>query len=528
MCCGSVSVHAQLKVGYTPQWGLSYINYNGNALLDISSRQGSPITLEAFCYSNRAGRVMQEWSHVSATHWDEQQKLYTVDCKWGSLLCRYLQKADTLLFTITFINKTKTDTFYGLSFCPVGFSFDQRPLNFQPLYPYYNNNRIAPTLIYANLGAYKVLLESTDLNDHTYLGFREEANSTGKRYAVWSGNWLFNGMTDFDPASTLRVAPGKSYTYSFAMKFLAGNTALKKSSAAAIKRFTDVHPSMIKWEDRRPVGMVFLSSYNQAAANKSNPRRWVIADKGIDNTAAGKLDFKKKLLDFADASIAILQQTHAQGMITWDLEGQQYPHPLSYIGSPDLLPVLAPEMNEVADAWFQRFSAKGLKTGVCIRPDSIIFYKEKNWIDHVAVKDPAATMIRKIAYARKRWGCSIFYVDSNIGEDGQPMKPEVFMAVRKKFPDVLLIPEHKTLLYYACTAPYGDFKLREYKVSDDVKQLYPGAFMSLVVPEGFPSGSTPEQQKKMLKAAADEKNILLFRCWYHDEPVNSMIEALYR
>lgn len=523
----SMAVCAQLKVSYTEKYGLSFLSYNGNTLLDVNSQKGSPLTLEAFTYSNTAKQVLTEWSYVGATHWDAQQQVYSVDSKWGTLFCKYKQQADTLFFSITFLNRSQTDTFYGVSFCPLTISLDKRPSNFQPLFPYYNNNRVTPTLVTARLDNYKILLESNDVHDHTYLGFREENNSAGKRYAVWSGNWPFNGMTNFDTRSELRLAPGKSVTYGFAMKFLQNDVSLKTSSAAIISRFTGSNPSVIKWKDRRPVGMLFLASYNEAVSNANNPRRWVMTNNKVDNTPEGKAAFRKQVFDFADTSIRILQQTHAQGMITWDIEGQQYPHPLSYIGSPDLLNMVAPEMNEVADAYFQRFKEKGLKTGICIRPDSIVFNKDRNWIDHVAVKDPAATLIRKIAYARKRWGCTIFYIDSNVGADGQPMDPHVFMAVNRQFPDVLLVPEHSLPLYFAYTAPYGEFRRAEYKVNNDVKALYPDAFMCLVVPEGFPAGSTPAQQQAILKEGAAAGNIFLFRCWFHDEPVNSLIKQNY-
>ena len=32
------------------------------------------------------------------------------------------------------------------------------------------------------------------------------------------------------------------------------------------------------------------------------------------------------------------------GLILWSMEGQQYPQTISYIGAPDMLPILAPEM----------------------------------------------------------------------------------------------------------------------------------------------------------------------------------------
>ena len=38
-----------------------------------------------------------------------------------------------------------------------------------------------------------------------------------------------------------------------------------------------------------------------------------------------------------------------QGLTVWSLEGQEYPQDISYIGAPDMLSTLAPEMDAIAD-----------------------------------------------------------------------------------------------------------------------------------------------------------------------------------
>ena len=50
---------------------------------------------------------------------------------------------------------------------------------------------------------------------------------------------------------------------------------------------------------------------------------------------------------------------NAQGMITWDIEGQEYPHATSYIGDPRKVSLLAPEMEPMADAYFAKFRRGG-------------------------------------------------------------------------------------------------------------------------------------------------------------------------
>ena len=45
------------------------------------------------------------------------------------------------------------------------------------------------------------------------------------------------------------------------------------------------------------------------------------------------------------SSIRVLRAANAQGMVTWDVEGQQYPD-ATYYGKPHVLPQLAPEMED--------------------------------------------------------------------------------------------------------------------------------------------------------------------------------------
>src|SRR5437762_12013059 len=57
----------------------------------------------------------------------------------------------------------------------------------------------------------------------------------------------------------------------------------------------------------------------------------------------GKAAFRAALLKLADNSVQVLKDTGAQGMITWDPEGEEFPC-ACYYGDPRLVPILAPEM----------------------------------------------------------------------------------------------------------------------------------------------------------------------------------------
>ena len=57
----------------------------------------------------------------------------------------------------------------------------------------------------------------------------------------------------------------------------------------------------------------------------------------------GKAAFRAALLKLADNSVEFLKETGAQGMITWDPEGEEFIG-ACYYGDPLLVPMLAPEM----------------------------------------------------------------------------------------------------------------------------------------------------------------------------------------
>ena len=90
----------------------------------------------------------------------------------------------------------------------------------------------------------------------------------------------------------------------------------------------------------------------------------------------GKAAFRAALLKLADNSLQVLKDTGAQGMITWDPEGEEFLGDC-YYGDPRLVPTLAPEMEfkndgdkSAIDEYFEKFRAAGLKVGVCIRPQA--------------------------------------------------------------------------------------------------------------------------------------------------------------
>ena len=270
------------------------------------------------------------------------------------------------------------------------------------------------------------------------------------------------------------------------------------------------------WVDRRPIGALFLASDFHVSA--VNPRGW-FNNRGLNILGdEGAARFRRGLLGYADRSIAILKRTGAQGMIVWDLEGEQYPHKTTYIGDPRLLPRLTPEMEPLADEFFDKFRRAGFAVGMTIRPQQLSIDAQGN-AKQEDVGDYERLLLNKIDYARHRWGATLFYIDSN----GGPLWPmEVFhlQHIAHMRPQILLIPEHHDPFYYGFSAPYGSMQRGASPTSGFIRRLYPRAFQVLAFAD---SNASPAELERAYRGG----DILLFPAWY-ENPSSQLIERRVR
>src|SRR5262249_13218000 len=129
-------------------------------------------------------------------------------------------------------------------------------------------------------------------------------------------------------------------------------------------------PRVLKWDDRRSIGMLVLASPDPKHHSATNPRGWLSDPKLDAISPRGKPIFRQLVLGWAARSVAECKGRGAQGVIVWDVEGEEF-QPLVFVGDPRMLPQLAPEFDELADEVFQMFTDAALKTGICIRPSRI-------------------------------------------------------------------------------------------------------------------------------------------------------------
>jgi hypothetical protein len=272
----------------------------------------------------------------------------------------------------------------------------------------------------------------------------------------------------------------------------------------------------LDWRDRRPIASLFLPG---DGAKQSF-------------SAEGLAELRSRLMSYADRSVALLKEMNAQGIIVWNLEGDDFPHPdAAFVGDPTLLFRIDPQMDLVADEFFRRFSSQGFSVGILLRPQQIVFRPDGSFYQQEAFLDAMAifkTLDRKIRYAKNRWGCSLFYIDSNFGPLNLGLyDATIFKWLQKKYPDALLIPEHENEQYFAYTAPYYDLKGREKwpgtrSLSIEHTSVYPSAFSVINTADADLTTHRAE-----LVQAVKRGDILLFRGWWRS-PEFAAVSSIYR
>ena len=449
--------------------------------------------------------------------WDAKSQTLIYKYGWGNLACQYTQTGNQLDLDISVAN-TSARAVGGFNIFPLGMHFQRYPRNFDSTTPYVRFNTDGPGVQSADFGSGIVTILNRDVQSPLCVGFvpgYETAKNFGYRVYVGSDHLWY--QPNNWPTYPRPVAAGGRDKYQISLRFSPPGSDETQVAADINARYAAAHPMQLKWDDRRPIASLFLAS----AADQhplNNPRGWFYNDASIDaHSAPGRARLRQRILSFADESIEELKSVGAQGAITWDIEGQQYPHSTSYIGDPRLTPQLAPEMDAIADEYFAKFRAAGMRVGVCVRPQ--LLQMKNGGAAQNEVAGIAEQLIDKIQYAKTRWGATLFYVDSN-GGPYDPTDAQVFARVARAHPDVLLIPEHQNAAYYAYTAPYNQLGDDPDFTPAEVRQLYPDAFSVVKVMDGrFAT------RRAALLDAARRGDILMFNGWY-DSPDGAAVREV--
>lgn len=328
------------------------------------------------------------------------------------------------------------------------------------------------------------------------------------------------------------IPAGSSLKLSLSLRFGEPSDDLQNLSGDILRKFQDAYPFQLEWPSHAPIGALFLATSQKHP--ERNPRGWFLNAPDVDvTTESGLLAWRQRLLKFADDSVKVLKDIGAQGMITWDPEGEEYASSV-YYGAPQLTATLAPETEFVSggaqkaiDEYFAKFRDAGLRTGIAIRPQELIFLSAgptQQFID-----DPLNQLSMKVRYARRRWGCTLFYIDSTVDKDHKALSADIMRELHAENPGVLLIPENKNVRDYSYTAPLNAFvQFGITNTPETVTEVYKNAFSVLFVGS---SDAKKRTERQALTDAVRRGDILLVSGWYrgaHTELVRDVYKQAGR
>jgi hypothetical protein len=469
------------------------------------------------------------------------EKSRRLDQTWsvGKLTCIYRPLADRLNLEVAFTNTTAQPIRF-LELSALRLRLPNTPTGsgwYRDLHCTSESVDDAAAVI-ANYGTGTIVAvnESSDQEMRVALEKYVEQGATGYNLVVATVN---RTAKDFIHADPPRLKPGETITFKISVRFGSANLGLLELAGDVFARYGQEFPRVLKWPDRRPISMLMLASVDPRHQSATNPRGW-LNDPAIDvTTPAGREAFRSRLLGWADGAVQICRWRGAQGVIVWDLEGEQF-QPIVYVGDPRMMPTLVPEMDPIADEFFKKFTDAGLRTGVCIRPSRIARREAGKggcpWWHHHMAFDPVKEMAEKIAYAKKRWGATLFYVDTNVtfAFDGREkelahvdpgswvIRADAMRRLAQIHPDVLIIPEFQYTGYYSHVTGYRELRGGFASTPRRVLLAYPQAFSVINVADGDIAGRRAE-----LIEAVKRGDILMFRGWFNS-PEGPAIPAIYR
>jgi hypothetical protein len=541
---------ASLDITYSPA-GLQQLSYNGVTLEDMAANRSDAFHIGHMKATDQKGNVLTggqyDWGENNNGHtWDAAAKTWTYLFTWGSIKIKFVQSGDTLDLQVTQANSANSGVvFQGAAIYPFVLHFPQLPAGFvDAKYQQLAFNTTAPSVTAADYGRGQVVAVVPDAAKPLYSGF-EPAGPVNAYFPVISGTAIDN-LATFFPRNDRPVKPGETDTFTVSLRFAPSGMPASNLAADVYRNWAKVWPPVLHWPDRRIIGTAFLANspqgnINQPGGYPNNPRRYFNISNPADfdiATPGGLAKFQARVLSRAKETVQNLKRLKAQGVITWDIEGEQYPQPTSYVCAPDEIATVAPEMESVIadgasryhgmkldDAYFKTIRDAGFRVGVCVRPQHYTLKGETANQDVLPDSQIAAELTRKMEFAHQRWGVTLFYVDSSVEENGRILDAGIFQKVAAAFPDSLVIPEQTTRKYFAYTAPFASFIFHgDLGTPADVHSYYPNAFSANLVNDVSPA--------KLAKAAPQliksvKQGDILMVLADHWEPNNTAVVKMY-
>lgn len=320
------------------------------------------------------------------------------------------------------------------------------------------------------------------------------------------------------------IAPGQTDSYTLSIRTDKPDANPHDLGQDIYKKFREAHPRLLDWPDRRPINRLFFRG--------GAPKEQIIAHyRDPENNPPpkpGNEKFQKGVIDGIERAVSAAKQSNAQGLIIWNIEGGSFPHPTTYIGDPRLVKIFNPDFDAVADEAFKLITDAGLHAGVCIRPTQIVYKPDEDTVGHrftpvleAHEKNPVVEQLgAKIKYARDRWGCTLFYVDTNFvwrprepeGKwDAGMIQADVWRMLLKRFPDILIIPEFGYPEYFGLVGVYKEYDMGYRGTPERISRIYPRGFHVAVIEDADPH----EKFDLMVRNVREGDSLMTFESRLH-------------
>lgn len=532
--------------------GLQQLSYGGITLEDTSHFAGDAFHIWHMKMTDLQGNPVSGnqygWGEVNnGRQWDASAHSWTYNFVWGRIQVQYVASGNRLDIVVTEQNLANSGVILdGAVIYPIALHFPQLPANFNDArYIQLSYTTASPGVVTADYGSGEALVVAPDATKPLYTGYWPTGDANA--YTAMIASTTPDSLPAFQPHFDRPVQPGQTDTFTVSLRFGSSGTQSTQLATDAYANFAKTFPSQLTWTDRRPIGTVYLSSAPQTgAANQpggfpNNPRRYFNDSNASDfdvRTTAGVQAFQRRVLQQAQEDVTNLRALGAQGMVVWDVEGEQYPHATTYVCSPDQIAQVAPEMESVVtessspyrglkldDAYFKTITDAGFRAGVCVRPQHFSVAADGTATQTIlSGTDVLTELQRKIAFAHDRWGARLFYVDSSVDAYGGALDPGIFQQLQRTFPDSLMMPEEFTPRHYAYTAPFLSFLFHSDTGTDSsIRAIYPNAFSNILINDVDAAHLAAAVPK--LTASARAGDVLMGHADYPD-PNNTVIESI--
>ncbi len=534
------AVAADVSVTFDAE-GLSGLAYGETSLLAAGGVEVGRVVL-ADRHRDRSRETWQEWyggddriftdaqAGIRRRTFDPDAKRLVLEMAWGAIQVEYQPRGNGLDLRVEVANtSSQTIEYVQLDLMKLRFpdAVAVGPASTVPRFGTNPANLEGVSVVRARAGNLQAVWLSTQPGRPIVQAMWGSGESGGLTVSVAAGHPA-GGDERYDGVWNVRpIPPGAKDVYQLSLRFAPAEVSPYELAADVLRAFGQAHPATLDWPDRRPIPCIHVAD---GRGTEKNPRGWGHAIPLPDDWDIAAPDsharFREAALRGARSIADICRRMGAQGVIVWQIEGQEHSQ-IAYYGDPQILPHVAPEMDAVADEFFAIIRDAGLRVGVTLAPtyhfptagdDAERDPQDIGWdklgqsrsgghreipssVSNLYSAASAWNMVSrlddKIRYAKARWGATLFYVDANFiwrprdasaeekGWSSKQMGADVFRELHERHPDILLVPEHQNFQYHAYTAPYGETPrttiFAQETTGDDVRAAYPDAFGVLML-----------------------------------------------